>query len=137
MSTKGYRSITGFNPSTLNPQEFLVSIKQIDHLWKHGPESRFYELQSVAEVLAKPIAIFRGLNRVGKESALCYTGNPSRYGENWQGPGHPDMVFMVGVTESWVVFEWGWERIDQQDKRCPMCPDDAKRRFKELIWKQS
>lgn len=136
MSTKGYRSISGFNPLTFGQQEFLVSNAQIEHLHKNGPEFRFYELQSVAEVLAKPIAVFRGLNRDGKEHALCFTGHPSRYGEDWKGPGHPNMVFMVGVTDNWVIFEWGWEKIDEQDTCCQKCPNDAKRRFKELVWKQ-
>jgi len=115
----------------------MVSISYIDHLLHNGPDVRFYELQSVAEVLQRPLVVFRGLKRDGKQNALCYVGKPNRYGENWSAPGHPDMVFMVGVTENWVVFEWGWEKMDAQNDGSCTHPVDAHRRFTKMIWKQS
>jgi hypothetical protein len=108
----GYYTVSGFSPFSTNQQDFYVSIRQVEHLEKYGPVHRFWELNSVAEVLGAPIRIYKNLKRKNLENALCYVGRPRQYGDGWEGPPEHGCVFFVCVTEDLVVFEWGWERAD-------------------------
>ena len=134
MEKPGYRSLNGIGPLGSGEQEFFVSNKQIDHLNRYGPESRYFELQSVADVLSSPRVIFKGLRRQGKEDAICYVGTPRRYGDGWTSPGHPGMVFLVCMTVEWILFEWGWEKADPNNSNYPT---NVTLRFEKEIWKQS
>ena len=111
-----------------------MAIRQIEHLLDAGPKSRFYELFSVAETLANPSVVFQGLERDGKEDALCYVGLPRQYGDGWEAPPRPGSVFLVCMTSDRVIFEWGWEKADELDNSYPT---DRKRRFTTEIWKDS
>ena len=112
----------------------FVSNKQIDHLLHYGPDHRYYELLSVAEVVKNPMRIFQDLMREGQRGAFCYVGQPQKYGDGWEAPGPPEMLFVVGVTSDWVAFEWRWETADSISE---FCPTGHKTRFGKTLWKHS
>jgi hypothetical protein len=131
----GYLTVIGFDPSGNGEErEFKILTNRVDHLQRNGPTHKYYELLSVAEVLKGPEFIFEGLQRDGQENAYCYIGKPQQHGSGWQGPTERNMVFLVCVTERFTIFEWGWEREDENN---PGLPFDTKRRFKKVKWKHS
>lgn len=114
MPRKGYESLNALDPNSQKTREAFIAKIQIEHLLKWGPATRYYEILSVAEVLEQPTSVHKGLNREGKENALCYVGKPHRFGDGWNSPGFPGMVFLVFVTDDDVIFEWRWEAEDSQ-----------------------
>jgi len=133
-SKKGFLTVLGLGPSGLSQCEFKVPLKQVRHLETHGPTHKFYELVSACDVLKNPMAVFEGLRRDGQEKGLCYIGRPRRYGDGVEYPPHPNMVFIVCVTEENTIFEWGWEREDTARTGLPV---NSKQRFGKIKWKHS
>jgi hypothetical protein len=131
---KGYETLEGLAPDGTGSREFFVSKQQIEHVLKYGPESKFYELFSVSDTLKCPSIIAEGLKREGYENALCYIAKPKRYGDGWNSPASPKMVFLVCMTDEFKVFEWRWEPEDADRLNCPK---NAKQRFTKIKWKRS
>jgi hypothetical protein len=130
----GYIPLPGLNPITGREEEFFVSISHMEHMLSFGPAHRYFELKCVAEVMEKPRRIYQGLKRDGKKDALCYVGRPRRHGEDWEAPAPADMVFVVFITATHVIFEWRWEKADNVNESLP---DNHAIRFEREIWKQS
>lgn len=96
---------------------------------KYRPRHKFYELSGdrktfdgscVQEVLLSPKAIFVGLRQF-QQGGVCYVGRPSRrwFDSGSQGPPPPGMVYTVFVNPRDMVFDWGWERSDQENPEWP------------------
>jgi hypothetical protein len=75
--------------------------------------------------------IFRGLNRENTEAGLCYAGLPEvKYLEvDRRVPPPRGMTFAIFMRDDLRIFEWGWEKTDQNGY-----PVDAENRFGERIW---
>jgi hypothetical protein len=132
---KGYETAKGLAPDG-GECEFNLLKQQIDHFRREGPEHKFWELFSLVETLKEPVVIAEGLKREGFESALCYVGKPKRYGDGWESPTPPKMVFLVCMTQDFKIFEWRWEKEDQERLDCP---ENAATRFTKITetkWKR-
>lgn len=111
--------------------------KQIDRLLMGGEiihKSKYARLELAVEVLAQPEFIFANLMRPDTEAYYCYCASPDR---DCLGPGiksttpPPYCIFVVFVTESGKLHDWGWEKRDPENDAFPI---DYQNRFGELLW---
>ncbi len=131
---KGYLTLSSPDPISGLEREFFLSQSTADHLLRCGPSSKYFAIQSAVMVIENPLMIFKGLERDGKEDALCFVGKPDRFGDGWKAPASPGWIFLVFVTGDGVIFEWRWEKsVSESDSN----PSDCNARFGELIWKHS
>lgn len=126
----------GTGPDGESECQFRISTQKLLWLSTNGPAHAFYNVQNVPFAVAKPCAIFKGLERGGHENSYCYVAKPRRrfisdtvnvvIGEEW--------VFLVFVTPTFEIFDWRFERADTRHKEYP---EKYEERFKELVWKSS
>jgi hypothetical protein len=125
MSTRrGYFSLSGLDPSGHGQCEFHVPKEFVDSLQRYGPEWKFLNLHVMKEVLADPIVIFEGLNRIGYDSGYVYSGLFSKrvIKLNVEAPPHPEMVGIVIVNpedRGNIILDWNWRREDLDRRGFP------------------
>ncbi len=110
---RGYRGLKGLCPSGHGECQFIVPQSYLDHVYKYGPQWKFWNLHILSEILSDPEVIFEGLKRDDFEGGYCYSGHASK---RMQGPGielppPPEMVAVVLVHPSLrgnIVLDWDW-----------------------------
>jgi hypothetical protein len=112
---------------------FTVPYEDIEHVEKFGPAYRFYDLQLVRDALKMPVAIFKGLKRVGEEESLCFVSNPTARFSNTgtEIPVPPGFVFLVFVNDNRLVTNWRFELASRNNPQYPEQFDD---RFNVQLW---
>jgi hypothetical protein len=136
---RGFRGLIGLCPSGEGECQFLVRQQYLDHLYKNGPEWKFYNLHILPEILGDPKAIFEGLRRDDFEGGYCYSGYPSKrmQGNSIVLPIPPETVAVVFVNPSVrgnVVLDWEW-RPDDPDE--PGRPEAWQDHFERLKWSKT
>jgi len=100
---RGYETLEGLAPSGTGSAQFLIAKQHIEHFKVDGPEFKYWELLSASETLKEPLIIAEGLKRDGFEGALCYIAKPRKYGDGWNAPPPPRMVFLVCMTHHYKM----------------------------------
>lgn len=130
-------TLEGKHPNSLaRCNQFRISVPMLEHLEKHGPASKFYDVMSVEETILDPNAIFEGLNRGGLGSGLCYARVPScRWMDATNTTSPPaGMVFLVFVNpqaSELHIFDWEFHVADGFYKGFPA---GWRRAFKRKVW---
>ncbi len=122
---QGYRGLKGLSPSGQGECQFIVSQKYLEHLYKYGPQWKFYNLHILTEILRDPVVIFEGLKRDDFEGGYCYSGLVSKrmQSPSIELPAPPGMVAVVFVHPTHagnIVLDWDW-RPEHPDR--PGWPD--------------
>jgi hypothetical protein len=136
---RDYRELKGLCPAGRGECEFLVPQHYLDHLYKYGPEWKFYNLHILVEILGDPTVIFEGLNRDDFEGGYCYCGQASKrmQGTGIELPPPPEMVAVVFVNPSVrgnIVLDWDW-RPEHPDNSG--WPDAWQDHFERLKWSKT
>ncbi len=133
---KGYFSLDGLHPSGKGRCTFHVSKHFVEHLERAGPVWKFWNLHIVKEILDAPTAIFEGLNRIGYDSGVVYSGRVSKriVSKGIEAPPPPDMVGVVIVNSEprgHIVLDWNWRK---EDLDRPGYPEHWQQDFEACRW---
>ena len=89
----------------------------------------------VPMILQQPTAIFEGLRKDEDEDLRgvgwrCYCGIPehSYASDGTAKRPYPNQVYLIFVNEDGVVYNWRWEKADDEDLKLPK---DHQTRFKK------
>lgn len=110
-----------------------LSQDKIQRFMKYGPQYKAYEAAyCVRSALADPHAILRYTE--DEWSGYCYARRSAvRYlNSGSEVPNRPDFVFVVFVTESMKIVEWGFEKADPDDPDLPL--NDRGGAMREIVW---
>ena len=108
-------------------EEYYRRIRNANHEKDHA------RLILVYEVLARPIAIYRGWDRQGHWDDYVYVGKPAsdfhRIQPTIEVPAPPGLSFLVFVQSGGIIDAWTWRKHAEGD---PSRPESVNG---ELIWK--
>lgn len=134
--SKHYEYLEAVNPKDGSKFTVKVSHKRMKAVATRG-EGAIYEMAYVLpEILKAPRMIFEGLLRNEDEPSddysigwLCYVGIPSKayMSDGKQVKPWEDEVYLVFVNNENVVYNWRWEKADNQDITMPT---EYNKRFK-------
>ena len=116
--------------------EVCVSRRMLLHLEKYGPARKFYDCQSLPDVLEEPAVIFEGLCRTPFEKGFCYSCVPPfRWLDDQEkGKVPPRKVFLayvVRLEDSFFVLDWNWRPADPSK---PSYPRFWEKDYTREIW---
>jgi hypothetical protein len=119
--------------------EVRISRKMMEHLEKYGPRRKFYDSQSLLDVLEHPAVIFEGLCRSPFEKGFCYSCVPPyRWLDDQEKmPLPPRKVFLayvVRLEDNNFVLDWNWR---QADRLKPSYPKNWEKDYTREIWPTS
>lgn len=120
---RGYRKISAIDPSDGKEWEIRLSDDRIKHIALRGRSHLLTAAYIVPEILSFPTAIFKGIREDGEKDWLCYCGIPTksyRGRDGTEAAPYSFQVFLVFVNEDRVVYNWRWEKCDQQQSNLPM-----------------
>jgi hypothetical protein len=120
-----YIPLPAKSPYDMNGEtEAFISKKMLEHLERHGPTRKFFDAQSLPDVLESPTVIFGGLQRTPFGAGFCYSCVPTCrwFDDQSKMPLPPWKVFLAYVFplgEELFVLDWNWRFCDQSRSGYP------------------
>lgn len=124
------------NPEDPEGDPVELTIPAVVYLRAYKEDRIHYEnLRAAKYVLDNVQRIFSGV-RDYNQGGWCLTARPLEWHlrEQIVVPFPEDLVYAVYVHPRRFVYEWRAERVDNDDKLCPL---DWRRRYKALVWKRT
>jgi len=110
--------LTGRDDMTIN-----VNRAMLEDLEQNGPPWKFHNSNLISETVESPTVILQGLNRVGFQTAYCFSRTPScRWiDERTTVAPRPYTVFVVFVSSGIQpeVLDWEWRMADPANPGYP------------------
>jgi hypothetical protein len=119
--------------------EVRISRKMMEHLEKYGPKRKFYDSQSLPDVLEHPAVIFEGLSRTPFEKGFCYSCvPPCRWLDDQVKMPLPlwkvFLAYVIRLGDNYFVLDWNWRPADRSK---PGYPRNWERDYTREIWPTS